>query len=544
MEIASAKAAPSRLWRAHAESWVGWEMAAWAVIALGAVVRIAEWLDASSLWVDEASLALNITDHSFVGLLGDLDFLQAAPVGFLLAEKLVGTVLGYGEDALRFLPLAAGLASLLVFSRLSRHFARGAGRVTALLLFALSPPLVRYSAELKQYSLDVLATVVILLVALAYRRRPLDARALAGLSLVGGVAVWFSQASVFALAGAFGALALEAALGRDTTRLRRLLVPGVIWGIAFAASYLVSKPNVDRIKASPDGTYTLDFDGVTWYARTVEHLGVLLFDIEGDRISVGYGVVAVAGLLAIAGVYRLVRDDWFKAALVLLPVAAAMAAATLHMYPLSGRFALFALPLTALLVGSGVTYVWSRVAASTSGRTVAGIATAVVALFVLVQAPSLLSRQKTEDVLPVLEYVRANWRSGDVLYVHEGSEDATAYNALVHGVNVRDGRTIWPAVRGPAVNGIVMQSLASRPPKIVVGRLSDDRRLALSEDLPRLAGDRRVWFVFSHVERYENNRFVDELPANVELLDKAGTRLDEFHRAGAVAYLYRLSRND
>jgi hypothetical protein len=542
MEIASAKAAPGRVLSARAEPRVLWAIAAWAVIALGAVVRVAEWLDGSSLWVDEASLALNITDHSFVGLLGDLDFLQAAPVGFLLAEKLVGTVFGYGEHLLRLLPLVAGLGSLLVFSRLTRHFADGAGRVIALLLFALSPPLVRYSAELKQYSFDVLATVVILLVVLSYRRRPLDARSLAVLSLVGGTAVWFSQASVFVLAGAFGALAFEAALGRDLTRLRRILVPGAIWGTAFAASYLLSKPNVDRIKASPDSTYTLDFDGLSWYPRTAEHLGVLLFDIEGNRLSVGYGVVAVAGLLAITGVYRLLRDDWFKAALVLLPVAAAMAAATLHMYPLSGRFALFALPLTALLVGSGVTYMRSTIATSPSGRALAGVATAVIALFVLVQTPSLMSRQKTEDVLPVLEYVRTNWHSGDVLYVHEGSEDATAYSALVHGVNVRDGHTLWRAVRGPAVDGIVSQSLASRQPEIVVGRLSDDGRLALADDLPRLAGDPRVWFIFSHGARYENDRFVDELPANVQLLDRAGSRLDEFHRSGAVAYLYRLSR--
>jgi hypothetical protein len=523
------------------EPQVVWAIAAWAVVALGAAVRVVEWIDRGSLWVDEASLALNIVEHSYVGLLGDLDFLQAAPVGFLLAEKVVGNILGYGEHALRFVPLAAGLASLLLFNRVSRHFALGAGRITALLVFALSPPLVRYSSELKQYSLDVLATVVILLLALSYRHRPLDARSLVVLSFVGGSAVWFSQASVFALAGAFGALALETAIQEDWGRLRRLLVPATVWGSAFAASYLTTSSNVDRIRASPAGTYTVDFDGVSWYVRIVEHLGVLLFDIDGRSLSPGYGVVVVAGLLAGQGVLTQVRDAWLNATLLLLPIAAAMGAATLNLYPFFGRFALFALPSTALLIGGGVTYMSSRTAPSKSGRAMTGLTTAIIAIFLLVQTPSLLSPQKTENLEPVLEYVRDNWRPGDVLYVHEGSEDATAYDALVHDVNVRDGQTLWPATRGPAVDGIVSQALVSHRPELVVGGTSDDGRLALSADLEALAGDKRVWFVFSHVVRYENQRFVDELPANVQLLEGAGSRLDEFHRPGAVAYLYRLS---
>lgn len=540
VEIASARTATDRVW-SRAEPRDAWAVAAWVVIAVGAAVRIVEWIHGGSLWVDEASLALNIVDHSYVGLLGNLDFLQAAPVGFLLAEKVVADVFGYGEHALRLVPLAAGLASLLVFNRLSRQFAVGAGQVTALLVFALSPPLVRYSTELKQYSLDVFATLLILLAALAYRHRPLDARSVIVLSVVGAIAVWFSQASVFALAGALGALALDAAVRHDTRRLLRLLVPAAIWGAAFAASYLTTHANVARIQAAPGGTFTVDFDGVSWYPRIVEHLGALLFGVDGRALSLGYGIVVVAGLLAGVGLFRLVREDWFKAVLLLLPVATAMAAATLDLYPFFGRFALFALPSMALLIGSGVTYLWSRTARWTNRGVVTGLATAAIAIFLLAHAPSLAVPEQREDLLPVLEHVRDDWRSGDVLYVHEGSEDATAYDARVHGVNVRDGQTLWHAVRGPASDGIVSQSLVSQRPEIVVGVLSEDGLRTFSDDLRALAGKPRVWFVFSHVVRYEDQRFVDELPAHVELLDRAGTRIGEFHRPGAVAYLYRLS---
>src|SRR5881392_4485369 len=59
-----------------------------ALIALGIVLRLARYLANRSLWLDEVLLARNILDRSFTGLLAPLDLNQAAPIGFLMLQKL------------------------------------------------------------------------------------------------------------------------------------------------------------------------------------------------------------------------------------------------------------------------------------------------------------------------------------------------------------------------------------------------------------------------------------------------------------------------
>ncbi|HEX6657590.1 MAG TPA: hypothetical protein VF065_05885, partial [Ilumatobacter sp.] len=88
----------------------------WVVVAVGVVLRIARFLDNRSLWLDEAFLAINLTEKSFSELFGRLEFLQSAPVGFLLAQKSVITLLGDSEYSMRLIPLLASIASLILFA--------------------------------------------------------------------------------------------------------------------------------------------------------------------------------------------------------------------------------------------------------------------------------------------------------------------------------------------------------------------------------------------------------------------------------------------
>jgi len=53
----------------------------WLIIGLGIILRVAEYLPNRSLWRDEASLALNITNRSLFELLSKpLDYNQGAPL--------------------------------------------------------------------------------------------------------------------------------------------------------------------------------------------------------------------------------------------------------------------------------------------------------------------------------------------------------------------------------------------------------------------------------------------------------------------------------
>ena len=94
---------------------------AWWFLAGGVVLRAWHYLDNRSLWQDEARLARNIADRSWLELLEPLRHQQAAPPGFLLLEKLSVSVLGVGEPALRLAPLLASCAALPAFRALARR---------------------------------------------------------------------------------------------------------------------------------------------------------------------------------------------------------------------------------------------------------------------------------------------------------------------------------------------------------------------------------------------------------------------------------------
>ena len=86
--------------------------AAAALMALGVILRLRPYLANRSLWIDEAFLVLNILERDFGRLLQPLDHLQAAPVGFLVLERLVVLLLGPRELALRLPPLLFSVGSL------------------------------------------------------------------------------------------------------------------------------------------------------------------------------------------------------------------------------------------------------------------------------------------------------------------------------------------------------------------------------------------------------------------------------------------------
>jgi predicted membrane-bound mannosyltransferase len=77
------------------------------LLFIGIILRIWQYAANRSLWLDEAALALNIVNRSFIGLLLPLDNNQQAPLGFLIIQKAFTIVLGNSEYSLRLFPLLA-----------------------------------------------------------------------------------------------------------------------------------------------------------------------------------------------------------------------------------------------------------------------------------------------------------------------------------------------------------------------------------------------------------------------------------------------------
>src|SRR5207247_7109011 len=121
------------------------------VLILGAALRLIEYLRNRPLGIDESFLALNLIEKSPAQLLHELDFEQAAPLGFLEVEKLAVDLFGWSEYALRLLPLLASLASLVFFYRAGKRLLSMTALPFACAAFVLLDPAIYYAGTGKQY---------------------------------------------------------------------------------------------------------------------------------------------------------------------------------------------------------------------------------------------------------------------------------------------------------------------------------------------------------------------------------------------------------
>jgi uncharacterized membrane protein len=508
-----------------------------ALVAVGATIRVLQYASNRSLWLDESLLALNLFDKSLGGLFGQLEFSQGAPPGFLVAERLVASAFGFSEFALRLLPLLAGLAALVAFVSLARRVLRPVAVPVAVGVFALSNGLVYYSSELKPYSFDVTATVVIMLAGVSLAGNPRSrgtAVAFAGAL----TALAFSFAAVFAAASAVLSLVVSAVRGRTVSR--SFVTALAIWlvGTAALVVFVLARLTAVRHAFSLSSTGAVGSPGSTLsllnvFATNIAAATGFLQSTPCVQLEkVGLAVVVVGGV-------RLVIRRRLLGSIVLLPLVLSAVAAALHLYPVAERTVLFLEPVVALLLAEGIT-------PAEPGRLRAfGLfAVLTVALFIgptWLAAKGAVHPRKHEEIRPVLAYIRDQWRAGDVLYLNYATQYAFLYymRCKCFSADAPDGRPLWPVARAPG--GVQEFAPAVRPlsASLVVAPKVENAETSLAA-LDRLRGRRRVWFLYSHVSNDADRQAITN--DILGRLDSMGHRVLEYSHVGAHAYLYSLER--
>ena len=210
------------------------------IILIGAALRLSQYISDRSLWRDEAALALNIVNRSFIGLAQPLDGDQGAPLGFLFGQKLLTVLLGNSDYVLRIIPLICGLASIwAMYALAKRVFLERIAIVAAVVLFAVSVPLIYFASESKQYSSDVLVCLLLLLVIVRNFDRNLANRDAVLLAALGSVALWASYPALFILAGAGSTLAAHFILNRDRRSALKLGCVAGLWLVSLLLLYFI-----------------------------------------------------------------------------------------------------------------------------------------------------------------------------------------------------------------------------------------------------------------------------------------------------------------
>ncbi|MBI5932415.1 MAG: glycosyltransferase family 39 protein [Chloroflexi bacterium] len=517
--------------RLASRDWIGLT-----IVLVGFGLRLRQYLVNRSLWLDEAMLTNNILARDFAGLFHPLDNDQGAPVGFLLVQKLVTLALGDSEYALRLVPFLAGVLALALMFLLARKISNAFAGNLALALFAISPALIYYASEVKQYSSDVAIALALILLflkthtvtaspkgeaaslpdqgllratsfdyaSLRSGSRPRNDEAI--FAFLGALVIWFSHPALFVIAALGLTLFAQAVREKDKRQIAALLLVALAWALSLAALYFVNLRQLSTHQFFLDywraGFVPRDASAFAWL---VNSLRTPFADLLGLQLP-----YLVSGLLFLLGMIGLTRRLPRFGLFLLLIFFLALFASFLTFYPFAGRMILFLVPIFCLFLAEGVDFLPDLTGSWKPVRSLVFLALSAALLFspLSLAYENVTAPKMREHIRPTMETLRENLRDGDAVYVYYWAEHAVRFYAPKYEMDIST---------------------------FLIGADHHDQPTLYRLELDALRGRGRVWFLFSHI--YEEGGF-NERDYILDYLNSIGELKREYRQPGTSVFLY------
>jgi len=483
----------------------------WIIIAIGVILYFKQYLNDRSLWLDEAMISLDIIRLPMSNFLHQpLPYFQAAPLGFLVIEKIFVSLLGTSEYALRLYPFVCGLLSLGLFFKLAKKYLNVEFVAFAILTFVITPSLVYFSSEIKQYGPDVFFVLLSYVAIAGPCLKELDWDKTRKIGLLGALIIWFSYPAIFVLFGMAMALVLIALIQKNKSQCLKLGVIFLYWFISFIAYYIILLHNFLHVNDTGDFWQ----NGFISFADYHSWLNVLR-NVLMNPVGI-YDHLKIAGLFFLLGSYSFFKKDKKIFLILTVPLFFVFLACGLHLYSCKERLVLFLVPIVLLIIIKGIEMVSLK-----TGKwkiIVAFLLTGILfygSFHFTIRA--FMHPKGKEEIRTVISFVEKNIKQEDVLYVHHQSIPAFEYYHSARDFSFKN---------------------------YVEGAGADDQPLKWVDeidDLKKLHGFKRVWILFSHVSVKKING-MDNREYFIHFLLKAGGKmLDQFSSSGATVYLFDLS---
>lgn len=483
-------------------------IAAYFILLIGIFLRIRQFLTGRSLWLDEAMLALNVVNRDFTGLFRPLDYDQGAPIGFLIIEKIANMLLGDHEFVFRFFPLVAGVTGLVLFYFLLGRTTSGIALLIGLALFALSPELIYYSSEVKQYISDVAITIGLILLALPLFDDSNQKQNYTALGIMGVLAIWFSYPATFVLASIALSLFYRSIKERILLQGRSLLLWGAAWLTSFTILFIVS------IQSLSQNSFLIDY----WQENFMpmppwsdwSWFELLVGGLAKNQIGINIPAWLVFALFLV-GYFALFTKTRAYANIILYVFTFSLISSGLHLYPIGGRLSLFLVPLLIILISQSFYFLQQSLSAKYRINTIIPLLLGVHLLFApgIESFYQLLDPKYREHIRPAMKTLSERWQEGDAMFISYGAAPAFQFYAERYGLGDISYQT-----------SDVMDY--KHPEKIL-------------SKADTLDGEKRVWILITHV--YEREEF-NERDYLLAYLDSIGNRKREIRRPGTGVYLF------
>ncbi len=342
------------------------ENLALAAVLLGVALRIWEYAELRSLYLDEACLLNNIVGRPAFDFHHVLEDDQMAPPAFLVIERILVHLPVPVRAAGRLFPLVCGIATVFFTHAAARRYLDRRAVPLAVALFAMNDHLIYYSAEIKQYSCDLMCSLIAILLAAPRPPDAISSRRLRALAVYGLIAPWFSFPVVFVLAAVGLHLIVSRLQERQWRGASGIGFVCLGWVLSFGGCYLLSRSilsqrdfiwvwwNFAFLPIPPRSLQELSLLGETLANVFIHPVGLL------SPLSLPY-TAAIASLLWLFGFLSL-GLRWPGGLFILTaPLLLALAASGLHLYPFHGRLLIYLVPSFLLPMCEGITAIGRRI---------------------------------------------------------------------------------------------------------------------------------------------------------------------------------------
>ncbi len=304
------------------------------IFALSVYLRLDAYLINNSFFTDEILLAMNVFEREGLGFLYPLSYFQSAPTGFMMLSKMVAQYIGITELCFRFIPFVSSILSLIFFYMLSGLvFKNKYCRLLALFVFGISYQLLFYTQAFKQYSSDVMLTVLFLYTAFKFHDKTKNYCAAITVGFVSFVMLCFSFPMFIVIPAFYTAWFIT---GKECRiRIMASLPPLLAGGGFFIWFY--SK----YIKTS---AYLINY----WH-KGFELFTPEIYKINFQFLFYDYAFPILLLILLSGGFYFLFKRNKFYFWTLFLTIFYTLLAALFKFYPFERRLILFLLPVLILV---------------------------------------------------------------------------------------------------------------------------------------------------------------------------------------------------
>ncbi len=311
------------------------------ILLFAAFVRIRAYFFNVPFWDDEITLVNNVLNRGYFGFLKPLDYTQCAPFGFLVLTKIMVTIFGPKEFVFRFFPFLASILSVPVFYILSKKVLDKKWSIlVANYLFAVNTWLAYHAKEFKQYSIEVLLSMVAILYLSNLDLKTLSVKKCIMIGTLFFAMFLFSMPACFVLAAFFIYLIYKNK--KDSIKqIFFIALPFVLFALPYYLIYLLpSKMMMTAV------WYKL------WSAGYIKFAPEFLYRFFSAFFNYSFGVNSnplAALVLTSFGTLFIFRDKKRINAIILFLFSAAILASILKIYPILYRLHLYLTPFVLLI---------------------------------------------------------------------------------------------------------------------------------------------------------------------------------------------------